>query len=216
MLNMTVVHYTSNRKLPSFAFKIRENILRLKGDLPLISVSQKPMDFGINICVGDVGLSIHNAWRQLQIGAIEATTKFICVTEDDILYPIEYFKFSPPEENVFYLAEPAYTCYAQRNRIKFFAYNRRGHEGAMIAGREFLIEKIGKTLDKYGMWSPPVARMHLFRGSLEEKFYIPVPTMSFRTDQDMHRRAKYDRRNKLIDFPPFGNCYEFLKKFGLR
>ena len=41
------------------------------GDTPIISVSQKPMDLGNNICVGDVERSSQNGYMQLLIGCVK-------------------------------------------------------------------------------------------------------------------------------------------------
>jgi hypothetical protein len=45
---VTILYYTSNREDESFEKKIQENILK-QTDLPIISVSQKPINFGKNI-----------------------------------------------------------------------------------------------------------------------------------------------------------------------
>ena len=63
-MGKTIIYYTANREKESFENKVRENILKVKGDLPVISVSQKPIDFGKNICVGDIGQNYLNAFRQ--------------------------------------------------------------------------------------------------------------------------------------------------------
>ena len=52
MVKITVLYYTSNREGENFEIKVREIILENKGDLPLISVSQKPIDFGKNRAKG--------------------------------------------------------------------------------------------------------------------------------------------------------------------
>jgi len=57
----TIIYYTANREDERFEQVIRENILRVSEGLPIISVSQKPIDFGQNICVGNVGVSNQNA-----------------------------------------------------------------------------------------------------------------------------------------------------------
>ena len=47
MHNRTIIYYTSNREDPSFEEKIRANILKEKGDILVISVSQKPINFDL-------------------------------------------------------------------------------------------------------------------------------------------------------------------------
>ena len=96
--DLTVIYYTSNREKPEFENIIRQKILKTIGNTPLISVSHKPIKFGQNICVGDVGLSDYNIYRQMQLGCLEAKTKYVCTAEADCLYPpTGYFDFKPPE-----------------------------------------------------------------------------------------------------------------------
>ena len=80
MSETTVVYYTHNQEIPSFEKRIQASILEHKGDLPIISVSQKPIDFGENICVGEQGVNSLNTWRQVLIGCQAAKTRFICLT----------------------------------------------------------------------------------------------------------------------------------------
>ena len=64
----TIIYYTSNKEDEAFEGKTRKKLLEVCGDIPIISVSQKPIDFGKNICVGDVGACDANLYRQIQIG----------------------------------------------------------------------------------------------------------------------------------------------------
>lgn len=149
----TVVYYTSNQEDESFEKKIRQRILDTIGDMPLISVSQKPIDFGKNICVGNVGLSGHNVFRQLQIGAEAATTPFIISAESDVLYPKEYFEFVPPETDACYRYDNVYILWKYYTRIRKFYFRKAHTEGAQICGRKWLIERIKGTLDSKVIWS---------------------------------------------------------------
>ena len=114
--DLTVIYYTSNREKPAFEAKIRQDLLLAIGDTPLISVSQQPIDFGRNICVGAVGQSEANAIRQFQIGAIAATTRFVCSAESDFLYAPERFAFCPDREDVFYGLTNWYVLFTSRSR----------------------------------------------------------------------------------------------------
>lgn len=70
--NLTVVYYTSNwldTQNPYFLENTKKQLLTAIGDLPLISVSQKPIAFGTNICVGEIGRSHLNLYRQILAGS---------------------------------------------------------------------------------------------------------------------------------------------------
>lgn len=70
--------------------------------LPIISISQKPVDLGTNICVGDIGRSVENFWMQILIGAEAATTEYVAIVEQDNFYPKGYFDFMPSRRDTFY------------------------------------------------------------------------------------------------------------------
>lgn len=95
-MDTTIIYYTSNREKPEFETKIQKNLFSVIGDTPLISISQQPIDFGENICVGNVGTSDHNIYRQIQLECLKAKTKYVCTAKADCLYPpTEYFNFVP-------------------------------------------------------------------------------------------------------------------------
>ena len=104
MADMTVVFYTANKIREPFGAAVRSRLLAAIGGLPLISVSQQPMPgFGETICVGDIGQSYLNIYRQLLIGAKAARTKYIALAEDDMFLPPSHFTcFRPPEDAVGY------------------------------------------------------------------------------------------------------------------
>src|SRR3990167_9323101 len=104
----TIVYYTSNREDEAFEKKIRDNLLKVCGDIPIISVSHKPIDLGINICVGVQETCNYNLFRQIQTGCKLATTPFIISAEADCLYPPDYFQFIPPEPNKCYKCTNVY------------------------------------------------------------------------------------------------------------
>ena len=61
MFDITAIYYTVNYISDYFAENIKKQILKVIDDMPLISVSQKPIDFGQNICVGKIGCC--KVWR---------------------------------------------------------------------------------------------------------------------------------------------------------
>lgn len=69
----------------------------LPKDLPVISVSQKPIEFGKNICIGDIGASTYNLYTQVLIGAKAVRTEYVALCEDDCLYPSSHFTVRPSD-----------------------------------------------------------------------------------------------------------------------
>jgi hypothetical protein len=50
----TILYYTSNHEDEIFESNIIKLLKKMCGDLPIISISQKPIELGENICVGNV------------------------------------------------------------------------------------------------------------------------------------------------------------------
>jgi hypothetical protein len=154
----TVLYYTSNRENETFEQRIREALVSVigghrKSALPVISVSQKPVDLGTNICVGDVGACYANEYRQILIGAEAAKTTWIISAEADCLYPPSYFMFDPPNgdlwryNNVWILwRSPSYASGFRR---------KRNSEGGQIVRREWLIERLHSVMDGLPKWHSP-------------------------------------------------------------
>lgn len=95
---LTVIYYTSGM-LPRAASAAIRAVLSASCDgLPIISVSQKPLDFGHNICIGDIGASTRNLYHQVLMGAKAAFTDHIALCEDDCLYPPSHFTDARPSD----------------------------------------------------------------------------------------------------------------------
>lgn len=217
--DLTVIYYTHNLEKSIFEDRIRQTLSNTIGDLPLISVSQRPIRFGKNICVGEIGPSYQNAFRQMQVGAIEAKTKFICTAESDMIYPKEYFEFVPPTKNKYYMAMPLYVLFAQRHKARVFSKKPRGSESAMVCSRDLFIEGIEKLLKPRGtMWSPPYETGEglsflLKDRSLRKYFITSIPTITIKTDENMHRKTPHDTVNYLRELAPFGTAKQLLERY---
>lgn len=116
-------------------------------NIPIISVSQEPIDFGLNICVGKIGRSLSSMVRQLLKAAGAATTKYVCATEHDCVYPEDYFSFEPPEDDVFYYNTNSYILYPQTG---FFSKRGEGIVALsqLTANRKLLVEDLRLRVSK--------------------------------------------------------------------
>lgn len=151
MNDATIIYCSSNMEDERFEQRIRENILKNCGGLPIISVTQKPIDFGLNICVGDdIGVSGFNFFRQTLIACHAATTKYVISAEADTVYPPDYFTFRPERDDVCYRNSNLYVMGDHRD------YWYRKSEGAthsQVVNREFYIETLEKLFKGAPKWS---------------------------------------------------------------
>ncbi len=187
--DITLLYYTSNTAPERFLANIRGHLIEGPGkDLPIISVSQKPIDFGTNICVGEIGQSIYNIYKQILIGAKVAITPWIACCEDDSLYNLEHFSYRP--KDIF-----AYNINRLNIHKDIFFYRRRAGFCMCIAPTELLIKTLETRFQKYPERSDS---SHLLRENLvgfgepgrsEAKLGLPpvpleifttkIPTMTF-------------------------------------
>jgi len=215
--DLTVIYYTANREKPVFEEKIKKALAENIGDLPLISVSQKPIDFGKNICVGDVGVSEINCRRQFLIGCEAAKTKYVCAAEADFMYPKEYFEFVPPRDDTVYLAMRCYVLFAQRGKRRIFSPKPRGSEGATVVNREYIIKRLKFILNGAPQWREKTDGDRLIPQLLgscrHEFFWTEVPTITFKTDNQMHRRTPNLIKKRTAEIPYWGTFKDVAEKY---
>jgi len=217
MSDLTIIYYTSNREIESFENKIIESLIENSKGLPIVSVSQKPMNLGNNICVGNVGVSEINSRRQLLIGAKEAKTKFICSAESDFLYPESFFEFEPLEDNIIYLPVPVFILFAQKRKKTIYSPKRVSSEGCLIVGREYIISILEKMLEGQVMWKEKGSdnRLipHLLKVGKTKTFKLDIPVVTFKTDRNMHRRTPHEYKKITESIHYWGNAHDLRRKY---
>lgn len=213
-MNATILYYTSNREKPDFEQRIIDNLLKVT-DLPIISISQKPMNLGHNICVGDVGTSGFNMFRQVQIGLREAKTKFVISAEADCLYPPDYFQFTPERDDICYRNTNLYVMPDQR---PYFFYKKEGATHAQVIGREFYLKRLNTLFKGAPLWSTEEKNFpkERFRKSdifdKIEHWRTKNPVVQIKTHRGM-RYYTHSDRTPIHDLPYWGNGRQFRDKY---
>src|SRR3989338_4917546 len=142
MIDLTIIYYTSNYlddHNPYFLANTKKQLLEAVGNLPVISVSQKPIDLGTNICLGDIGRSHLNIFRQILVGAKAAKTKYVAMAEDDILYSCDHFHTYLPEKDKFAYNMSKWSIYTW-TKPPTFSFKARLVVNSLIAKRDMLVE----------------------------------------------------------------------------
>jgi len=99
-MDTTIIYYSDGCVNDKIAKLVRKYLL--KSNCPIISVTQEPLDFGTNVCVGKIGRSWKSIQSQVMAGLLSAKTKYIALAEHDVLYPEGYFDFVPPDDEIFF------------------------------------------------------------------------------------------------------------------
>lgn len=190
----TIIYYTSNREDEAFEQKIRQKLLEVSADLPIISVSQKPINLGKNICVGDVGACDANLFRQIQLACEAATTPFVMSAEADCLYPPEYFQYdtSNLDTDKYYRFDNLYILSQWGEGDYGGFYKKDTAPFAQIIGRELYLNMIKKALPQEPVWHSPKqkVRIPLFLDQKWETVHINTPILNFKTYNGMRRHTK--------------------------
>jgi len=148
--DLTIIYYTANRIHDTFAQRIRQHLHQLlDGRVPVISVSQKPIDFGTNICVGeDIGFSAWVCYHQILQGARAAATPFIACAEDDSLYTWEHFE-KRPAGNHFLYNKNRWIMEDRGDPAPRFRWRDRTAMVGCIAPTELMIRTLEQRFEKF-------------------------------------------------------------------
>ena len=180
----TVIYVTSNLEKLKFENRVKKELEKNSGGLPIISVSRRPIKLGKNISVGEVPVCDSTTLRQILKGLEAAKTDWAIIAKDDYTYPPEYFSFPPPTKDRVYRYENVWVLGDKYWQKGFTEY-------AQMADRKFWIAQIKKALDGKEGW--------------EETTFSPVfteqgawtsdnPVINFRTTSSL-RRFPSIRRN---------------------
>jgi len=180
-------------------------------------VSQKPINFGKNICVGDIGVSGFNMFRQVQIGLKEAKTKFVLSLEADCLYPPSYFIFIPKRDDRCYRNS---NLYVMAHKRPIFWKKEEGATHAQVINREFYIKRLKELFKGAPQWSPeeknfPRERHHkvdVFEPNEIVHYQTKNPVVQIKTSDSMRTYTHSDRIDRY-SIPYWGDSRIFRRKY---
>jgi len=98
----TIIYLTDNSLDPELAHLAQRILVDAADDLPIVSVSQQLIDFGRNVCVGDIGRNWLSLYKQVLAGCEAAETDWVAVAEHDCLYTSEHLHYRPARPDVFW------------------------------------------------------------------------------------------------------------------
>jgi len=213
---MTIIYYSSNKENWTFEKRIIKTLLRNCGDLPIVSVTQKPINLGKNICIGNIGASGFNMFRQVQIACRETKTRFVISAEADCLYPPDYFQFIPQKENIFYRNT---NCYLIGNKRDYYWKKSHGSTWGQIVGRRHYLKILGKLFRDASLWNIEEKNFPKERWKISdivdkvEFFQTENSCISFKTGRGMRHFATTKERTNIYDLPYWGNSKKLRKRY---
>lgn len=222
---LTIVYYTANVLREPFFANVQRQLVEAAGDIPIISVSQKPISLGRNICV-ELGRSYLNIYRQMLIGAKSAETKYIAFAEDDTLYSAEHFRTYLPKDDEFAFDMARWSFYTW-TQPPTYSIKYRHSNSTMIAVRELFIEAIEERFSKYPddsktplrYWGEPTRYEGRLRVTVRKpfEFTAQVPCITFSHPDaigyDIQGATKRMGEIKAYDIPYWGKASEMAERF---
>lgn len=218
-MEVSIIYYTANTEKPEFEAKVIENLKKQAGNIPIISVSRKPMDLGTNICIGEQDVCYSNSFKQLLIGLESAKTEFCIAAESDCLYPPEYFQFTPPTKDNVYRYTNVWIHFVGKGAF----WRKSWSEGAQMCGREYWIESIKKVLEGHDGWNNEFLQTHqalkevlpfIFRTDDKYFWTSENPVITFKTREGLSYKTGFSAGSKT-SLPYWGDvdslCEEVLK-----
>lgn len=212
----TVVYYTCNRDYPVIEEAVRRTIRKHSGDLPIVSVSHSPVEFGRNITVGPITPSPEHVFVQLRIAAELATTRFLAVCEADTLYPPQFFQFQPSRDDTYYYPNDGYVTWHRRS-VYFI---KRMRELTGIVARDHLLRLLDVMQEQCvivdrALLSGQNVTLRIDKitsrgGKIE--FVDLGPVVTLKTDRGMHTSSPHNRANKSA-LPVWGSCKGMWKRY---
>lgn len=241
MNDLTVIYYTANyleTTNPYFLSNTKKQLAIAAGDLPLIIVSQKPENIAewqalgfkdvTNICMGDIGRSHLNIYRQILEGCKAAKTKYVAMAEDDILYSYEHFHSDLPKGDYFLYDMNKLSLFTWTNPPVFSFRHNRMVVNQLIAPTEMLREALQERFDRYPDESKIDLRVWGDPGRYERQLGVTVrPTDTFMCTNPSivfsHEFAygyEFNQGKKkrlgdlrIIEIPQWGRAEEVLKLY---
>ena len=226
--DLTAIFLTCN-DLPEAWTKYHQEVLldSLNG-APLITMSMKPMNLGLNI-LQDQPRSLSNIYRQLLRGAKVATTDYIAVVEADSLYPKEHFLQRPPKDKIGYNMNhwSLFTWITSHHPHPIYSWRNRRGNYTMLSYRKLVIEALEERFTKYPDGTPERITGEIGRPMVERNMGITLrPVHEFETTVSIinfnHANASDDlqlRQRKSLgeiqayDIPHWRHAKDLVKKF---
>lgn len=181
-----VIYYTHHRLREPIVSLVQEQIK--KSNLPIVSCSLKPIDFGRNVVLDEKPGAI-TMFKQI-LAALEALdTKYAFFCEHDVLYHPSHFDFTPERDDVFYYNTNVWRWFVYDDLM--FTYDELRSVSGICVNREFAIKYYKHRIDtiyrlKYDkiptMGNPQWARSMGYEPGKRKKDTLPVDTDDWRSD----------------------------------
>lgn len=238
MNDLTVIYLTANEISDWFAENTRGHLIDAIGKSSLIVVSKKPIGAEVfqrkeldlsarylNI-VTEEGRSHVGIYRDALRAASLASTQYIAIAEDDVLYSREHFKKRPTRPDVFAYNVACWSIYAWSNP-PIFSYTGRRNHGMLICERELYVKAFTERFEKFpdeshinnAIWAEPGKYESQLGVKVQqtEVFYTDPANIMFTHPQGLSFNTLGMKKRlapiRAYEIPYWGRAEEVLKLY---
>lgn len=230
--DLTVIYLTMNKlpkKWQEFQLKHLKNAIE---GYSVISVSREPMKFGVNLIDVETP-SYWNIYMQILRACKIATTPYIAIAEDDVLYTSEHFSnFRPPMDAVSF--DRSRWSLFSWDKEPIFCLRQRVSNCSVIAPRLLMIEALEERKNKYPDGLPnekvgEVGRERIerrlgltLRKSVDWYCHNPIVQLNhlYGNDTGKHERLRDGRimikkhgQIKAVEIPYWGRASDIVREY---
>lgn len=209
-----IVYYTDSKLDPALASPVRKQIRKACGPIPIISVSQKPLKFGKNICVGEQPRAYSSMYKQLLAGLEAAPPdSIVYLCEHDVFYHPSHFAHIPKSKNHAYFNVNRY--HYRQGRDCFLRAKGKRALSQCVAYRDMLIAHCKERLAK---WDAGEATRMSIRWY---EFESSRPNVDIRHGDNLTSMGSYkggyfrgSNKNTVANLPGWGGPKHFMSRTG--
>lgn len=218
MKDLTLLYYSAHSLPPKMEQVIRDRLATETRDYPIVSVTQKPIELGTNICVGDIGKSHYNCYKQMYVGVQEVKTEFVAMCEDDTLYNQEHFSFRPPTNDFYYNTSMWFLEHSHRRPGSYYWHKWQSGMFGCIVPTQLALRMLTERFEKYPeevhrwqrhYWMEPHKNERLGLPNYEAQYFetdIPLITMNYYEGLDGKKRSESHQPIEAETIPYWGNA----------
>lgn len=102
-LNKGIIYYTDNQLNLKIAHAVQRQLKKIsrRKNIPIVSASLKPMDFGINVFL-PLKRGYLTMFKEILAALEKSDSEIVFFCEHDVLYHPTHFDFTPTDKNTFY------------------------------------------------------------------------------------------------------------------
>ena len=115
----------------------QQNLIRCANGHDIVTVSQKPIDFGRNFVLDGLKREPLSLFKQVLKGVEECDADIIFLIEHDILYHPSHFDFVPPRKDIFYYNRNRWAVDPDTGKAVFYQTNVLS---LLVAYKDLLLE----------------------------------------------------------------------------